>query len=210
MYQPGDIVRLINGHCPIITTKVTHNDYMLSGFYLSSTTDIGPRYVQDFVPYEKELDHGHIEVLREYQRNYGVWGFPQHLTANPIIQKGNTVMTTLYETNEKPARFGTELAKNSKGEIVIEIKGTGEVVAFKPEDLSEVVPYTVQVDILGGSNPRGVRTYVTQPGSVAVGDLILIDGTKGFGQVVRIDTKERAATAELKGRKISTEDISSD
>lgn len=110
---------------------------------------------------------------------------------------------TLFETADN--LFGTKLAVNSAGKIVLEIKGTGEVKAYDKKDLTEVTPYTVAVKFLNGNNIE--YHFVTSPDKVKVGDVLLLKDSRKNTQeyysnlcyVSRIDTKSKGGTAELKG-----------
>lgn len=107
--------------------------------------------------------------------------------------------TTLYQTRAEPVRYGTFLTKNSKGQLVLEMKGSsGAVEAFDPDQVEEVIPYTVSVlDLV-----HGEVHFETTKGSVQVGDVILSES----GHLVKVnalDTKQKGAQ-KLKGRKLVT------
>ena len=119
-------------------------------------------------------------------------------------------MSTLYETED--GRFGTKLATNSEGKVVLEIKGSkGEVEAFAPETIKEVVPYTVSVQFIEGNDARYGKpknySFISKEGQVQAGDIIFVDGSPNMARVTKLNTKSRQATKELKGRKVLTEDL---
>lgn len=120
---------------------------------------------------------------------------PKHTTT-----KENT-MPKLYQTNEETPRFGTLLATNSAGKLVLEMKGSSEVLTFDKKDVEEVKPYTVGVRFeLNGTEYH----YLSRKGDVEKGDLLLIPGSSSFAIVTSVDTKSDKATKELTGRKVAT------
>jgi hypothetical protein len=117
-----------------------------------------------------------------------------------VIMSDNT--PTLYET--KDGHFGTLLARNSRGEMVLEIKPSGETKTFKPEDLTEVTPYTIAIKFDGSNS---TIHFEVPEGSLVRGDLV-IHGMN-FGRVTDSDTKCRKP-ANLGGgglRKLLSEKI---
>jgi len=109
------------------------------------------------------------------------------------IQMANN---TLYQVKGHEL-YGTQIATNSEGKIVLEMKGTSEVKAYEKSELEEVMPYTVGVKFIdGGQNYH----FETDKGNVSEGDLIvrLDDGHYGkVAEVVSLDTKSKAATKRL-------------
>ncbi len=99
-------------------------------------------------------------------------------------------MTELYQTKTAPERFGTFLAKNSRGEIVLEIKGTGEVVAFKPDEIEVVTPYTVNLQPLDKAL-SSVHVLATI-GEVELQDVLLELDTGIVFRVTALDTKAKS------------------
>lgn len=112
-------------------------------------------------------------------------------------KKEDTEMTkALYKTPDD--KYGTMIAKDSKGHFVLELKGGGGVQSFKPEDLEEVVPFTVQVNWMSNSN-----THIEVPeGELVVGDIVVA----GFnlGRVTALDTKNRSPQSCKDLRKVGT------
>lgn len=118
------------------------------------------------------------------------------------IEQGEDTMTKLYQTKEKTSRFGTLLATNSRGQYVLEMKGTTEVLAFDKELIEEVHPYTVRVRFAG--SPQS-QEFVSFEGYVEKGDAIVVESEGSAGTlavVVEVDTKSPKATIELRGRKL--------
>lgn len=113
-------------------------------------------------------------------------------------------MTKLYQTKEATPRFGTLLAFNSAGQAVLEMKGSGEVLTFEPKDIEVVRPYTVDVRFAGETMHY---SYLSKPGAVKIGDVVLMDNGAKMVFVRAIDTKSDKATKVLRGRRLVTEDV---
>jgi len=139
----------------------------------------------------------------------------RHHTAKPLPwnpnetdnQKTENDMPKLYQTTEQSPRFGVLLATNSAGKLVLEMKGTGEVLAFDKNEIEEVKPYTVSIKFQDSSTEYH---YLSRKGDVEKGDLILVDGNGHMAKVIAVDTKSDRATKELKGRKVVTTPFGSD
>jgi hypothetical protein len=102
----------------------------------------------------------------------------------------------LYQVKDQEL-YGVQIATNSEGKIVLEMKGTNEVKAYSKDQLEEVMPYTVGVKF--SANGQNYH-FETDKGSVSVGDLIVrMDGAYegSFGEVVSVDTKSKQATKRL-------------
>lgn len=122
--------------------------------------------------------------------------------------KGTNKMTTqnkLYQTNEATPRFGTLLATNSQGKLVLEMKGTGIPELFDAKEVNVVMPYTFSV--VFGSNSTEY-SYKGKEGEVELGDLLLLDnsprGELTVARVVGVNTKSDAATKHFVGVKLHT------
>lgn len=166
--EAGDWVRLRTGRQPMVVERATSGKIWAR--YLTSSPEYGPqrgRAAEDFVLVKK---------------------------ASAAAPKKEKSVTKLYQTksaeNQVP-QFGTYLATNSKGEIVLEIKGTGAVEAFKPEDVEEVRPHTVGIRVSG----QPIRHYEIPVGVVERGDvLILRSGSElRLAIVTATDTKKTDA-----------------
>lgn len=196
-FREGDIVRLKNGQKPLEVIK-TKTGYIRTRYlgrpaytdYSGREYDNGWRECTAFVLVARD------GVVVEYY---------------PGEKKEKTEMAKLYEIKDGVATvFGTLLAQNSKGRLVLEIKGTGEVRDFDPADVTEVVPYTVAVSISpdGVGRERTVVHYKCQAGALAVGDIIVF-ATGKFGRVTQIDTKKADGQSLKNARKMLTEVIGS-
>lgn len=108
-------------------------------------------------------------------------------------------MKTLYEIkNGKETLFGHRLAVNSVGDWVMEIKGTGTVHVAKKEDVSEVMPYTVDVKYLGSDQ---TYAFFAKEGDFAEGDVVFCPDYTTPMFVVCVNTKAKRATKWLHGTK---------
>ena len=118
-----------------------------------------------------------------------------------------TQTKTLYSFKKENGElgYGTYLATNSAGQLIVEEKGTGVVKTFEKGELEEVLPYTFAVKI----NGKEIH-YIGESGSVSKGDIVLIiEGTSShvIGVVSAVDTKNKAARSKFKGVKLVTEKI---
>lgn len=160
-------------------------------------------------------------VQRQYRSAYtGEWEYQleylsgvartTHKESNLVAYEKDEEMTTekkLYEIKETSALFdnktrtigyGHKLAVNSKGEWVMEIKGSGEIMAVSKDQVEEVLPYTIDVQF---SNSSNTYAYLAEAGEFQTG-FYIVEGQYGNGwqiaQVVKVDTKSRKATKKFK------------
>ncbi|WP_157385590.1 hypothetical protein [Mesorhizobium sp. STM 4661] len=133
------------------------------------------------------------------------YGTPQPRRNSDFVRietKETITMSKLYQTITEPNRFGSFLAHNSAGQIVLEMKGTsGGVEAFNPDAVEEVRPYTVAA--VSGGSPRH---FITKKGSVDKGDVVLTP-TGMLLHIIRLDTKSAKVEGTLKGRKLLSEAV---
>lgn len=105
-----------------------------------------------------------------------------------LVKKANNPMedqmTKLFKT--KDGDYGTQLTKDSAGNIVLELKGGKGVREYPLSDLEEVMPYTVEIK--QGSSHK--THFEVTKGSLKVDDVVLVD-LQFPGVVTRIDTKKR-------------------
>lgn len=183
-FNKGDIVVLKTGEAPQRVLDVCHGGSSKYGWairaqYLNDPDDnYGTsrrwRAADDFKPYEGDA--------------------PETETTD--------MANELYQTKTGDALFGTLLARNSAGRLVLEIKGTGQVRDFAPDEVEVVRPYTVRVrNVTTGQQVH--RTAAK--GSVVVGDVLLHGGA--LYEVEAIDTKSGKPSGTLTGRKLVTEKI---
>lgn len=121
-------------------------------------------------------------------------------------QKEEKMTNKLYEiTLGEETKFGAKLAVNSAGEWVMEIKGTGEVLAVDPKACQKVVPYSVNIQFLHGGRSGGY-SYLADKGEFEVGDF-LVQTNGNFAQVTAVDTKSEKATKRFEGWKLQATKI---
>lgn len=184
-FKKGDIVVLKTGTAPQRVLDVgRHNgDYAVRTVYLSD-------------PYDTYETQRRWRVARDYQ-------LYNREADEPATE--NTTMADLYQTKTGEALFGTLLARNSAGRLVLEIKGTGQVRDFAPDEVEIVRPYTVRVrNMLSGQT----LNMTSAAGAVAKNDIVIHDG--GVIYVVEaVDTKSAKTSGSLSGRKLVTEAFAS-
>jgi len=115
-------------------------------------------------------------------------------------------MNELYEIKlGSETAYGYKLAMNSENKLVMEIKGTGNIVVVSPDDVKEIMPYTISVTSFSGD---AQRSYTIENGKVAVNDIVLHmpkgSKTMGLGVVTAIDTKVKGA-AQFTGSRLVSE-----
>lgn len=123
-------------------------------------------------------------------------------------KKEENAMPKLYQTKEKTARYGTYLAKNSDGKIVLEMKDSSNMFeAFDPKDVEEVLPWTFYAVVVGaGSGRRHECHYSTKKNAVNVGDLLLSDSGNLY-RVKQVNTKCADPKKEFAGARLQTEKL---
>jgi hypothetical protein len=128
-------------------------------------------------------------------------------------EQGNQSMKgKLFQTKDDN-RFGVGLAINSKGEYVLEMKGSGDLEAFDKDSVEIVMPFTFAVRF---STSNTEYQYLGKEGSVEPGDLLLAfesnhkKGGISIAQVTRVNTKSERATKHFSGVKVKTEPLEAD
>jgi hypothetical protein len=191
LFERGDTVRLHSGTSPqkVMDVKqvsgsvarragVHDGTQVLLTCYLSGLAGWNGAY-----PYERRWRAASDYVL---------------LPPKPAQATQENVMPKLYQVtyDGKPAL----LVKNSAGDLVLELKGSGDVAAFKPSEAEEVRPYTVSVKFVDSGT---IYHFEAVKGSVEVGDRLLLD-SDAVARVIALDTKSPSATKKLRGRKLLT------
>ena len=103
----------------------------------------------------------------------------------------------LYEISRgTETLYGHKLATNSQGQWVMEIKGTGDVIAVDKATVQEVLPYTIAVQFETG---KQTYSYLAEAGKYQIGDFYIVDVPSGRAivQVTGTDTKSAAATKQF-------------
>lgn len=92
--------------------------------------------------------------------------------------------------------YGTQIATDSEGRIVLEIRGGDQpVAAYFQAELEEVVPYTLCVQF-----PVRAVSFRSAKGEFLEGDVLLVTNSANemvMGRVTKINTKDRNAEKEL-------------
>ena len=189
-FQKGDIVVLKTGTAPQQVMEIKWNDDF-------QRWDLRGQYTRWF--------NGIDDVTKQFRRASDY----QLYEGDPALHDYETKKATsamaqsvkLYQTNEETPRFGTLLAVNSVGQLVLEIKtGTGvNVEAFDKDKVEEVKPYTILVI----TNDNRERHLTCTKDAVAEDDILILDSGE-WCRVSKINTGFSGATAELKGRKVQT------
>lgn len=113
---------------------------------------------------------------------------------------------TLYsfKKTDGTVSYGNHIGTNSNNCYLIEEKVTGEIHVLDPKDIEEVLPYTFSASIAGKETH-----YVCQPNAVKKGDFLLY--TQGsnpqIAVVTAVDTKNKAARAKFRGKRLLLEDL---
>lgn len=134
------------------------------------------------------------------------YGLVQNPCSEIIIQqpenKGKTMADkTLYEIkiDDKTTVFGHKLAVNSQGKWVIEMKGSGQVIAVDKDSVSKVVPYTIAIKYTEHGTAYHYIANADDGWKVDDFAICLPYGSGGYqlARVVAVDTKSDKATAEF-------------
>lgn len=105
-------------------------------------------------------------------------------------------MNNLYEfTYNDKQLLGTKIGVNSYGLWVMEVKGTGEVLTVDKLKVGKVIPYTIGVRFLTGSQ---VHHYLAPKYKFTKGFYLLDSGNLiSLVEVVALDTNDKKATKEF-------------
>lgn len=133
--------------------------------------------------------------------------FSKYYTKNPCSEiqlnptkEDDMATKKLYEINTINGKvYGHKLAVNSRGEWVMEIKGTGEVVSYNPKAIEEVLPHTIGIRFLHTSN-KTTYHYLAPKDAFKVGSVHAIENSNGISlvMVMEVDTKSTLASVEFK------------
>ena len=207
-FFPGDIVRRSGGWTPLRVVRV-YSGVMVCQYCGSQSGDEHRFNSKDLVKivnpsvelarctdWVKRLtDNDKRTLERQYHEKTGNMPWQDQNKAK------DTTMTKLYQTKEATPRFGIMLATNSAGLLVMEMKGTGEVLTFAKSEVEEVKPYTVRIKFQDSSTEY---EYLSRKGDVEKGDMVILNGNGHIAKVIAVDTKSDKATKDLVGRKVMT------
>jgi len=217
--EVGDIVRRVRGWTPLAVTDV--RGIHVEAAYCGET--FGTDYVnlevymrQDLIlvvdPHKElakcgqhSMTPGWLPRLNDEQLNQLQKQVENHKHFNSSNGKGTEMTAKLYQTvGEDTPRFGTYLATNTLGQIVLEMKGANAAPeAFDKDAIEEVLPWTFQARNLFAQNEH--FSFTARKDSVAKGDMLL--GSMGVVEVIQVNTKSRKHQGAFTGRKILTEAI---
>lgn len=187
-FNVGDIVRLKNGTAPqVVRALLPHASYPCH-WLIKATYQNDP---------DGDLYGSSWRAARDYVKLDP--DTHEDLVFDENEPKRKNDMPKLYQVNAETDTFGTFLAHNSEGQIVLEMKGDGgKVRAFNKSDLTEVKPYTVALTN-SMSGQRHVQYRVVK-GSLAVGDLVAVKGQ--ILTVAAVNTGASGAPALRGARKL--------
>jgi hypothetical protein len=191
-FNVGDLVRLVAGKAKMKVLGVRTS---------ASGNEIRADYVS-------RIGRGYVPS-RRWRPEHDYVHFNKNTDNETSKEKETTEMKSkLYQTKEETARFGTLLATNSQGKLVLEMKGTGEVLAFDRDQVEVVMPYTFGVKF---PNNHTEYHYLGKDGEVAVNDMVMLDnsstGKFEIARVTSVNTRSEAATVVFKGSKLLTQRI---
>lgn len=113
---------------------------------------------------------------------------------------GEDTMTNtnkLYTWHHDVDLYGHYLATNSQGEWVMEVKGSGQIMAIAKDKVQEVLPYTISVKFVDSGT---TYSYLASKDQFPVGFYLVKayshDGWQ-IAQVTAVDTKSNKATKEF-------------
>lgn len=136
------------------------------------------------------------------------WYISDLVLVENYIPEGEMVKSqkTLYSfvDDSGKTQYGSHVGTDSSNRLLIEVKGSGEIVVKSIKELEEVLPYTFSA-IINGKETH----FQTEPGALNKGDVLLYTGTQVpvVVSVKDIDTKSREARSKFNGVKLVTEKI---
>ena len=191
-FEIGDILKLKNGRSPILVmdVKVTSNGTQyIRGMYLSSIkgTKTDPTNSYAWGSWRKAMDfepHPNYPIYRHARP----WESPHVGRKEPPVTE-NLLYQTTNETGE--VLFGTHIATDSKGRMVLEMKGSGNVLAFNDSELEVVTPYTIQLAPLLKDGSSQIHVLGVE-GQVEKGDVLLELDSGVMWRVTVLGSKSRS------------------
>lgn len=190
-FNVGDLVRLTAGEAQMKVLKIR-------------TRESGNEMQADYV---SRIKRGYVTSTR-WRSEHDYTHFNKNTNNIPTEKENTEMKNKLYQTKEAAARFGMLLATNSQGKLVLEMKGTGEVLAFDSTEVEVVTPYTFGVKF---PNNHTEYHYLGKAGEVEVGDMIMLDsspvGKFEIARVTSINTRSEVATVIFRGSKLVTQRI---
>lgn len=151
------------------------------------------------------LRDAHYNPLDHTFMQHNKYGIPIRVATSSTYQNSNSTASTkeqdmttkLYEISHgTETLYGHKLATNSQGQWVMEIKGSGDVIAVDKANVQEVLPYTIGVQFETG---KMIYSYLADAGKFKEGEFYILDTPNGRAivQVVEVDTKSAGATKQF-------------
>lgn len=200
----GEIVRLKNGYAPQRILEISYKSCVIKANGVFTGCCIKAQYLSTI--------NTSPSTYREtaYWRPYTDFQKMDEPDYQQHKEEVEEMSQSLFQTKGENPRFGTQIAVNSKGELVLEMKETGKVEVFSPEDVEEVVPHTVRVRFIYLNGQKNEADVFVPDGLLKKGDL-LIDVSASqvvFVSVLETNTKKKnAANLSGKLKKIAAEDF---
>lgn len=198
-FKKGDIVRLKSGNSPqrvlAIDLKTCRSRDRSTGQILTSRQVWFVRAVylssEHYRDYDGRLCSRRWRVASDYELH------PDHSGAKQEEETTVSQCKKLYETVAEPKEYGTFLTTDSKGRMVLEMKPSGEVKAFKKKDINEVLPYTVELTqfMRQDTGQKGQSKHLLAvEGQVEKDDCLLELSTGLLWRVTKLDSRCRSAS----------------
>lgn len=118
-------------------------------------------------------------------------------------KEGNIKMNQLLQIKDTD-KYGYQLAVNSQGKVVFEVKGSNEILTVDKDDLVKVIPYTVTIKFLTNTSEKEYA-YLAKEGQVNKGDILVVNNSLAI--VTKVNSQSEHATKELTGYRIPTVEI---
>lgn len=180
-FQIGDLVRLKTGKSPLEVRqvkRVKHDEWYIRGQYLSQAKW---HELNDSAGWQSWRDADDYVLLAE-------------LNESETKTELETIMTkpSLYQTKEKPIRYGTFLIKNSSNQMVLEMRGEhGAVESFEEDAIEVVTPFTAELTQLGINDlaVNGSIHIVCKKGQLSKDEVLLELNSGCIWRVTIVDSK---------------------
>ena len=136
-------------------------------------------------PYFNMWGKAGYEARIYYEKSYT----KDKLTNKP---KETEMSNTLYKVKANET-YGFIAGKDSKGRVLLEVKGTGEIKAFTKDEIEEVTQYTIQL-----RSPNKLVNLISEEGIYNVGDVVLVKTSNGpvLMDVLYLNTKNKNISEE--------------
>lgn len=182
-FKEGDIIRLKKGTSLIKVMEmryIHHKD--------TRSLYIKPRKM--YHPSGWYVRHKYFSSLM-YTNTLGKWRIATDFELVKI-KKEEEPMKKLYMTKETPPRYGEMMTKGRNGHIVLDMKGKDAAPeSFAPDDIVEVLPYTVELVRFSGDSTTQKHEYEMNEGDVKVGDIVVQLSNGSIWSVTKVDTQQR-------------------